>query len=65
MTKDMQKQLDKRSMMGTIYVLLSAVCFSTGGVLIKTIPWGSVSIQGARSIFSTIVIAEYMMVVHQ
>lgn len=65
MTEDRQKQFDKGSMMGTIYVLLSAVCFSTGGVLIKTIPWGSVAIQGARSIFSTIVIAAYMMVTHQ
>lgn len=46
-----KKQLDKESMKGTIYVLLSAVCFSTGGVLIKSIPWSSITIQGIRSIF--------------
>ena len=32
-----EKQLDKESMKGTIYVLLSAVCFSTGGVLINSV----------------------------
>ena len=54
------KQLDRDSLKGTIFVLLSAVCFSLGGVLIKTIPWASVSIQGVRSIFSFFVIAGYM-----
>ena len=46
-----EKQLDKESMKGTIYVLLSAVCFSTGGVLIKSIPWSSITIQGNPQYF--------------
>ena len=45
---------------GTIYVLLSAVFFSLGGLLIKLIPWSSISIQGARSAFSSLVIGTYM-----
>ena len=49
-------------MKGTIYVLLSAVCFSTGGVLIKSIPWSSITIQGIRSIFSFMLIASYMAI---
>ena len=49
-------------MKGTIYVLLSAVCFSTGGVLIKSIPWSSITIQGIRSIFSFMLIASYMVI---
>ena len=57
-----EKQLDKESMKGTIYVLLSAVCFSTGGVLIKSIPWSSITIQGIRSIFSFMLIASYMVI---
>ena len=57
-----EKQLDKESMKGTIYVLLSAVCFSTGGVLIKSIPWSSITIQGIRSIFSFMLIASYMAI---
>lgn len=49
-------------MKGTIYVLLSAVCFSTGGVLIKSIPWSPITIQGIRSIFSFMLIASYMVI---
>lgn len=51
----------KKSLQGTIYVLLSAVCFSLGGVLIKMIPWSPMTIQGARSIFALLVIGVYMI----
>lgn len=50
---------------GTIYVLLSAICFALGGVLIKIIPWSSITIQGARSFFSLIVIGCYMLLTKQ
>ena len=50
------KKMNAESLRGTVCVLLSAVCFSTGGVLIKSIPWSSVTIQGARSIFSALVV---------
>ena len=50
----------KNSLKGTVYVLLSAICFALGGVLIKYIPWSPMTIQGARSIFSSIVIGGYM-----
>jgi len=45
------KKMNAESLRGTVCVLLSAVCFSTGGVLIKSIPWSSVTIQG-RAVFS-------------
>lgn len=57
--------MDKNSIKGTVFVLLSAVCFSLGGVLIKSIPWSSMTIQGLRSILSLLVIGGYMMVRHQ
>lgn len=60
-----KRTLDKESLKGTIFVLLSAVCFSLGGVLIKSIPWSSVTIQGIRSIFSSLVIGGYMLVRRQ
>ena len=59
MTEMNKEQLDKSSLLGTIYVLLSAICFSTGGVLIKSIPWNSFSISLARSVLSLIVIILY------
>lgn len=47
---------------GTVYVLLSAVCFSLGGLLIKSIPWSPIAIQGTRSFFSLLVIGGYMLI---
>ena len=57
--------MNAESLRGTVRVLLSAVCFSTGGVLIKSIPWSSVTIQGARSIFSVLVVGCYMLLRRQ
>ena len=59
------KTLNRESLTGTIMVLLSAVCFSIAGVLIKLVPWTSMSIQGIRSIFSFIVIGIYMLITHE
>lgn len=60
-----KRTLDKNSIKGTMYVLLSAICFSTGGVLIKSIPWSSFTIQGLRSVFSFLVIGAFMLVRRQ
>mgnify|MGYP000376385007 CR=1 FL=1 len=46
-----EKKYNKNSLQGTVYVLLSAICFSLGGVLIKSIPWNSLSINMVRSVF--------------
>ena len=49
-----EKKYNKNSLQGTVYVLLSAICFSLGGVLIK-----SMSINMVRSILSFILIFAY------
>ena len=54
-----EKKYNKNSLQGTVYVLLSAICFSLGGVLIKSIPWNSLSINMVRSVLSFIVIFTY------
>ena len=41
-------------------ILAEAVCFSLGGVIVKSIPWGAVSINGARSLIAGLVIFLYM-----
>ena len=56
-----EKKYNKNSLQGTVYVLLSAICFSLGGVLIKSIPWNSLSIKhGAKRfiIYSDICLSE-------
>ena len=60
-----QKNLNKDSLRGTVYVLLSAICFSTGGVLIKLLPWSSMTIQGLRSIFAIPIIGGFMLLRRQ
>ncbi len=51
----------KIRLLGTVYVLLSAIFFSLGGVLIKGIPWYPLTIQGGRSVFASVVIICYMV----
>ena len=54
-----EKKYNKNSLQGTVYVLLSAICFSLGGVLIKSIPWNSLSINMERFvIYSDICLSE-------
>lgn len=40
---------------GVLFTALSALCFATAGVLIKLIPWGTLSISAGRSIFGLVV----------
>ncbi|MBP1756863.1 MAG: hypothetical protein H6Q59_3261, partial [Firmicutes bacterium] len=42
----------KRINIGTIYIFISAVCFSLAGVLIKKITWSSLTINGVRNLFA-------------
>jgi len=45
---------------GLVFVLLSAVCFSLAGVLIKLVPWGALSVSAGRSLFAVLVIYLFM-----
>ena len=45
---------------GFIYTALSAVCFATGGLLIKLNTWSSMSINGMRSFFAFFIFLLYI-----
>lgn len=47
---------------GILYTILSAVCFSTGGLLIKLNTWSSMTICGLRSIWAFLIFLIYMIV---
>ena len=47
---------------GLIYTLLSALCFATGGILLKVNTWSSLSVSGFRSVFALVVFVVYMLV---
>ena len=52
--------MSKKIHMGTVYVLISAVCFSLAGVLIKMITWSSLTINGVRNLFAFLIMALYL-----
>lgn len=46
---------------GTLYVFLSAVLYSIGGLCIKLIPWSGIAINGARTAIALVVIGLYLI----
>lgn len=45
----------------TVCVFLASVCFSTGGLFIKLIPWSPLAINGARNLIGAAVIGIYLL----
>ena len=46
---------------GVLFVFLASVCFSTGGLFIKLIPWSALAINGARNLVGAAVIGLYLL----
>ena len=46
---------------GTACMLAASLCFSTGGLLMKLIPWNPLAINGARNVIAAIVIGLYIL----
>ena len=44
-----------------MFVFLASVCFSTGGLFIKLIPWSALAINGARNLIGSAVIGIYLL----
>ena len=45
-----------------LFVFLASVCFSTGGLFIKLIPWSALAINGARNLIGAAVIGTYLLI---
>ncbi len=56
----MGNSLQRRS--SVLFVFLASVCFSTGGLFIKLIPWSALAINGARNLIGSAVIGVYLLV---
>ena len=50
---------DKRK--SILFVFLASVCFSTGGLFIKLVPWSALAINGARNLIGAAVIGIYLL----
>lgn len=51
----------KRDRRAVLFVFLASVCFSTGGLFIKLIPWSPLAINGARNLIGAVVIGIYLL----
>ena len=46
---------------GAAFVLAASLCFSTGGVLMKFVPWNPLAINGVRNAIACLVIGLYIL----
>ena len=51
-----------RQRQSVLFVFLASVCFSTGGLFFKLIPWSALAINGARNLIGSAVIGVYLLV---
>ena len=49
---------------GTACMLAASLCFSTGGLLMKLIPWNPLAVNGARNAIAALVISLYILGTH-
>lgn len=54
----------KTKNIGLWFILASAIFFSLGGVLIKSITWSSITINGIRNLIAFIVMLFYIKIIH-
>lgn len=54
----------KNRNIGLLFILASAILFSLGGVLIKTITWSSITINGTRNLFAFVMMLLYIKKIH-
>ena len=50
-----------RSSWSVFCVIAASVCFSTGGLFIKLVPWSALAINGARNLIGAAVIGLYIL----
>ncbi|MBR2560631.1 MAG: EamA family transporter [Eubacterium sp.] len=58
------KTYDYAKMRGTAAMLTASLCFATGGLLMKLIPWNPLAINGARNLIASVVIGLYILHTH-
>lgn len=57
-------QVKNPRVFGTIMMLSASICFSTGGLLMKLVPWNPLAINGARNLIACTVIGIYIWITH-
>lgn len=52
-----------RKRLALVMMLAASICFSTGGLFMKLIPWNPLAINGARNLIACVVIGIYLIVI--
>ena len=60
----MSSESKKPKFPGSAFVLCASLCFSTGGILMKFVPWNPLAINGVRNVIAAIVIGLYILATH-
>ena len=55
-------QAARQKVLGIVCMFAASLCFSTGGLFIKLIPWHPLAINGARNLIASFVIGLYILV---
>jgi drug/metabolite transporter (DMT)-like permease len=58
----MQSRFDDPHFRGPASVLAASLCFSTGGLLMKMVPWNPLAINGVRNVIAAAVIGLYILI---
>ena len=53
----------ERKRLALVMMLAASICFSTGGLFMKLIPWNPLAINGARNLIACVVIGIYLIVI--
>ena len=64
MAADTEKENGKKRGQAILCVFFASVCFSTGGLFMKLIPWSALAINGARNLVGAAVIGVYLLLTH-
>ena len=51
----------RRSRLAVLCVVAASVCFSTGGLFMKLIPWSALAINGARNLIGAVVVGLFLL----
>ena len=55
-------EMNQNNRRSVLFVFLASVCFSTGGLFIKMIPWSALAINGARNLIGAVMIGIYLLI---
>lgn len=61
--KEKSGSRSNRGASGTVFVFLSAVLFSIGGLCVKIVPWSPLAINGMRNLIAVVIIGAYLKIV--